>query len=102
MKRTIRLLSTVFLFFVLKWKIIEPGWHLIPIFLGFPVAQLVKNVPAMRETLVRPLSWEDPLEKGKATHSSILAWLVRRQGSQVSMRVARGSASWLSSHGMLL
>ena len=44
-----------------------------PVFLGFPVAQLVKNLPAMRETLVRPLSWEDPLEKGKATHSSILA-----------------------------
>ena len=37
------------------------------------VAQMVKNPPAMRETWVRPLGWEDPLEKGKATHSSILA-----------------------------
>ena len=37
------------------------------------VAQLVKNLPAMWETWVRSLSWEDPLEKGKATHSSILA-----------------------------
>ena len=37
------------------------------------VAQLVKNLPAMRETWVRSLGWEDPLEKGKATHSSILA-----------------------------
>ena len=37
------------------------------------VAQLVKNPPAMRETWVRPLGWEDPLEKGKATHSGILA-----------------------------
>ena len=37
------------------------------------VAQLVKNPPAMRETWVRSLGWEDPLEKGKATHSSILA-----------------------------
>ena len=37
------------------------------------VAQLLKNLPAMRETLVRSLGWEDPLEKGKATHSSILA-----------------------------
>ena len=37
------------------------------------VAQLVKNSPAMQETGVRSLSWEDPLEKGKATHSSILA-----------------------------
>ena len=37
------------------------------------VAQLVKNLPAMRETWVRSLGWGDPLEKGKATHSSILA-----------------------------
>ena len=40
------------------------------------VAQLVKNLPAMWETWVRPLGWEDPLEKGKATHSSILAWRI--------------------------
>ena len=37
------------------------------------VAQLVKNPPAMRETWVRSLGWEDPLEKGKATHSRIQA-----------------------------
>ena len=41
--------------------------------LGFPAAQLVKNLPAMRETWVRSLGWEDPLEKEEATHSSILA-----------------------------
>ena len=40
------------------------------------VAQLVKNLPAMRETWVQFLSWEDPLEKGRATHSSILAWRI--------------------------
>ena len=40
------------------------------------VAQLVKNLPAMRETWVRFLGWEDSLEKGKATHSSILAWRI--------------------------
>ena len=40
------------------------------------IAQLVKNLPAMQETLVRFLGWEDPLEKGKATHSSILAWRI--------------------------
>jgi len=40
------------------------------------VAQLVKNPPAMRETWVRSLGWEDPLENGKATHSSILAWRI--------------------------
>ena len=39
-------------------------------------AQLVKNLPTMRETRVRSLGWEDPLEKGKATHSSILAWRI--------------------------
>ena len=37
------------------------------------MAQLVKNPPAMLETWVQSLGWEDPLEKGKATHSSILA-----------------------------
>ena len=40
------------------------------------VVQLVKNPPAMQETWVRSLGWEDPLEKGKATHSSILAWRI--------------------------
>ena len=52
--------------------------------LGYPlqcswaslVAQLVKNPPAMRETRVRSLGWEDPLEKGTATHSSVLAWRI--------------------------
>ena len=42
------------------------------------VAQLVKNPPATRETRVQPLGWEDPLEKGKATCSSILAWRIPR------------------------
>ena len=40
------------------------------------VAQVVKNLPVMWETWVRSLGWEDPLEKGKATHSSILAWRI--------------------------
>ena len=40
------------------------------------VAQLVKNLPAMRVTWVQSLGWEEPLEKGKATHSSILAWRI--------------------------
>ena len=40
------------------------------------LAQVVDNLPAMQETLVRFLGWEDPLEKGKATHSSILAWRI--------------------------
>ena len=40
------------------------------------VTQLVKNLPAMRETWIQSLVWEDPLEKGKAIHSSILAWRI--------------------------
>ena len=40
------------------------------------VAQMVKNPPAMQETWVQSLGWEDPLEKGTATHSSILAWRI--------------------------
>ena len=40
------------------------------------MAQLVKNLPAMWESYVRSLGWEDPLEKGTATHSSILAWKI--------------------------
>ena len=40
------------------------------------IAQVVKNPPAVRETWVRSLGWEDPLEKGKATHSSMLAWRI--------------------------
>ena len=38
------------------------------------MAQRVKNLPAIRETQVQSLGWEDPLEKGMATHCSILAW----------------------------
>ena len=42
----------------------------------FLVAQLVKNLPAMQETWVQSLGWEDSLEKGKANHPSILAWRI--------------------------
>ena len=48
------------------------------------VAQLVKNPPAMWETWVRSLGWEDPLEKGQATHSSILGlplWLAGKESA---------------------
>ena len=40
------------------------------------MAQMIKNLPAMQETCVGPLGWEDPLEKEMATHSSILAWRI--------------------------
>ena len=42
----------------------------------FPVAQTVKNLPAMQETRIRSLDQGDPLEKGMAIHSSILAWKI--------------------------
>ena len=41
------------------------------------MAQMVKNLPAMQKTQVRLLGWEDPLEKGMVTHSSILAWKIQ-------------------------
>ena len=40
------------------------------------VAQIVKNLPAVQETQVQSLGWENPLENGMATHSSILAWKI--------------------------
>ena len=57
------------------------------------MAQTVKNLPAMLETQVRSLAWEDPLEKGMVTHSSILPWRIlwteepTRLKSMVSQRV---------------
>ena len=62
------------------------------------MAQTVKNLPAMQETCICSLGQEDPLEKGMATHSSILAWRIPRReesgglqsmGSQMSDRTER-------------
>ena len=53
------------------------------------MAQTVKNLPAMQETQVQSLGWEDPLEKGMAAHSSILAW-----------RVPWTADWWATDHGM--
>ena len=47
---------------------------------AFLVAQMVKYLPAMQETQVQSLGWEDPLEKGMATHSSTLAWRISWTG----------------------
>ena len=52
------------------------GSSLFTSILEFPITQMVKNLPAMQETWVRSLGQEDPLEKGTATHSSILAWRI--------------------------
>ena len=54
-------------------------WHLANssvLQLALLVVQTVKNLPAMQETWVQSLDWKDPLEKGMATHSSILAWKI--------------------------
>ena len=58
------------------------------------VAQLVKNLPAMWKTWVRSLSWENPLEKGKTTHSSILAWRIAR--TIQSMGSQRVGHDWMT------
>ena len=46
------------------------------VLVAFLVAQMVKNLPTMQETWVQSLGWEGPLEKGHATHFSILAWRI--------------------------
>ena len=53
------------------------------IFSASLVAQRLKRLPAMRETWVQSLGWEDPLEKEMATHSSVLAWRIPWTGSLV-------------------
>ena len=49
------------------------------------VAQLVENLPVMQEIWAQSLGWEDPLEKGTATHSSILAWRIPRGRKESDM-----------------
>ena len=50
------------------------------------MAQTLKNLPAMWETRVQSLGWEDPLEKGMATHSSILTWRIPRTEGPVGLQ----------------
>ena len=57
------------------------------------MAQVVKNLPAMQETMVQSLGQEDPLEKDMGTHSSILAWEFHRQRSLVTT-VHRVTKNW--------
>ena len=64
-----------------------------------PVAQTVKNLPAMQETSVRSLDWEDPLEKETATHSSILAWRIpwtEKPDRLQSMGLERAGHNWVT------
>ena len=65
--------------------------------MSFPVAQRVKNLPAMQETWVQSLDWEDPLEQGPATHSSVLAWRIPgmgKPGGLLSMGSHRVGHNW--------
>ena len=63
------------------------------------LAQMVKNPPAMQETWVRSMSWEDPLEKGMATHFSILAWSIpwtEEPGRLQSMGLQKAGHDWVT------
>ena len=60
------------------------------------MAQTVKNPPAMRETWVRSLAWKDPLEKGMATHSSVLAYF-RKKLNKLRISFLRKIRTWLLS-----
>ena len=69
-----------------------------------PVAQLVKNLPAVQETRVQSLGQEDPLEKGMVTHSSILAWRIRYTedpGGLKSMGSQRIGRDWVTNASLL-
>ena len=59
------------------------------------VAQTVKNPPTMQETWVQSLGWEDPLEEGMATHSSILAWRIPMDTGAWLATVNRVAKSWI-------
>ena len=61
---------------------------------GSLVAQMVKNLPEVQETCVPSLSWEDPLEEGMATYSSILAWRIPRDRGAWQTIVHGVSKSW--------
>ena len=68
-----------------------------------PVAQMVKNLPAMWETWVWSLGWEDPLEEGMATHSSILAWRIpctEEPGGLVSIASQSVGYNWATKHNI--
>ena len=54
------------------------------------MAQMVKHMPAMQETWVLSLVWEDPPEKGMATHCSILAWMENPMGRRAWWAIAHG------------
>ena len=93
----------------LSLKLRTRNWAVMPQVWASLVAQMVKNLPTMRETQVWPLGWEDLLEKGLATYSSILAWKIHGERSLAGssplglQRVGQYSVStdysyWLTLH----
>ena len=62
--------------------------------MAFLLAQTVKNLPTIQKTWVQSLGWEDPLEEGKATHSSILAWRIPRNRETWQATVHGVAKSW--------
>ena len=83
-----------------QWKHQPMNWRVLPApWRASLVAHLVKNPPTMWETWVRSLGWEDPLEEGMATHSSILAWRLPRRspvGCSPCGHKELDTANWLS------
>ena len=80
------------------WEILKNGRNVGK--LTSLVAQMVKRLPTMRETQVRSLGWEDPLEKEMATHSSTLAWKIpwmEERGRLQSMGLQRIRHDWATS-----
>ena len=69
-------LVAYFLYFIFEFCFCFISFFFLCYYRASLVAQMVKNLPAMQETWVRSLGWEDPLGKGDATHSSILAWRI--------------------------
>ena len=60
----------------------------------FPGGSVIKNLPAKQETRVQSLGWEDPLKKGMATHSSILAWRIPRTEKPGKLQSMELQKSW--------
>ena len=65
-------------------------------------AQTVENLPTMQETWVRSLGWEDPLEKGMATHSSSVAWTEEPGGLQSMIESQKARHNWAANTATLL
>ena len=73
---------------------LEKGESPPPVLSGSPEARSVESPPAMRETWVPSLGWEDPLEEGMATHSRILAWRIPMNRGDWRAAVHEVSKSW--------